>query len=43
MIIMARDLTARFSSRGAIRRYNLSQLMRRLTSYLLFSTLSTGK
>jgi hypothetical protein len=43
MMTMARELTARFSSRVATRRNSLSQLMQRLTSYLLFSTLSTGK
>lgn len=43
MMTMARELTARFSSRVAIRRNSLSQLMQRLTSYLLFSTLSTDE
>ncbi len=43
MMTMTRELTARFSSRVAIRRNSLSQLMQRLTSYLLFSTLSTDE
>lgn len=42
MMTMVRELAARFSSRGAIRWNSLSQLTQRLTSYPVFSTLSTS-